>query len=342
MAVAWLPFLVLAAVAQQRHLLENAALHARLLVAIPCFLLAEASLHVRTGRCFARLREDGWAPGQSAALDGIASSIERLRDAAAPEVILFLGAFGLSQALLWGEFDPVLARRTGWTVTRTPALVWYGFVALPLFQFLVARWLWRWALWTLALLRIARLRLEPVATHPDERGGLVFVSEPSVGFGWVVLANSVVLAGAGANRILHAGASFEQFVPHAAILLATSLLLAFGPTLFFTRQLWYARFVALRSYGSLAAGYTRGFQRRWIPRIGDEALLGSSDIQSLADLANSFDVLRRMRIVPVTRGGLLTVAAAATGPMLALALVQVPLAALLQEIASHWLGMPIP
>jgi len=339
-AVAWLPFALLARAGEEGHLLDNFALHARLLVAIPCFLVAESSLHVRTCRCIGRLLEDGWAPGQEGAVRAIAGSIERARDAALPELVLLLGALAVGQAHLWGHLDPVLARAVSWgEVTRAPALFWYGVVALPLFQFLAARWLWRWALWTLALFRISRLHLRPVATHPDERGGFVFLSEPSVGFSWVVLGNSAVLAGAGANRILHAGVGIDALVPHALALLGVAQILCFGPTFFFVRCLWRTRFAAIRDYGRLAAGYTRGFERRWIPRIGDEALLGSPDIQSLADLANSYAVLQRMRVVPVTRRALLVVAVAALGPMVALALIDVPLTDLLRDVGSTWLGL---
>ena len=46
-------------------------------------------------------------------------------------------------------------------------------------------------------------------------------------------------------------------------------------------------------------------------------------------------------IRPIALAGLL-VGAAAAGPMLALVFVQLPLAALLREMASHWLGLPLP
>jgi hypothetical protein len=53
----------------------------------------------------------------------------------------------------------------------------------------------------------------------------------------------------------------------------------------------------------LAERYVREFYAKWL-RGGapaDEALVGSGDIQSLADLANSFEVVRTMGTAPVTR-----------------------------------------
>jgi len=48
-------------------------------------------------------------------------------------------------------------------------------------------------------------------------------------------------------------------------------------------------------------------------------------IQSLADLGNSFEVLRGMRIAPVTKETILRLAAATLAPIVQLALTMMPL-----------------
>jgi len=48
-------------------------------------------------------------------------------------------------------------------------------------------------------------------------------------------------------------------------------------------------------------------------------------IQSLADLGNSFEVLRGMRIAPVTKETILRLAAATLAPIVPLALTMMPL-----------------
>ena len=52
---------------------------------------------------------------------------------------------------------------------------WLLLVALPLFWFLLGRWLWRFATWGLLLRDIAGCDLRLVATHPDRCGGLSFI-----------------------------------------------------------------------------------------------------------------------------------------------------------------------
>ena len=55
----------------------------------------------------------------------------------------------------------------------------------------------------------------------------------------------------------------------------------------------------LREYGLLAQRYVLEFDRKWL-RGGaaeDEAFVGSADIQSLADLGNSFEIVSGMKLV---------------------------------------------
>ena len=72
------------------------------------------------------------------------------------------------------------------------------------------------------------------------------------------------------------------------------LCLVFGPLLVFAPQLAQAKRTGLREYGTLAERYVREFDAKWL-RGGapaGEPLVGSADIQSLADLGNSFEVVR--------------------------------------------------
>jgi hypothetical protein len=68
-------------------------------------------------------------------------------------------------------------------------------------------------------------------------------------------------------------------------------------------------------YGLLANRYVFGFEEKWIRHGVPEAtqILGTADLQSLADLGNSYSMVRQMRIVPfslhdVTRLAILTAA----------------------------------
>jgi hypothetical protein len=104
--------------------------------------------------------------------------------------------------------------------------------------------------------------------------------------------------------------------------------------LVFAPQLTQARRTGNREYGTLAERYVREFDAKWL-RGGapaDEALVGSGDIQSLADLANSYVVVKTMRIAPITKEAVLQLVAATLAPIVPLALTMMSFEELLKQL----------
>jgi hypothetical protein len=62
--------------------------------------------------------------------------------------------------------------------------------------------------------------------------------------------------------------------------------------------------------------------------------LGSADIQSLADLGNSFEVVRTMRLAPITRDAIVRLAAATLVPITPLLLTMMPLEELVKMLVG--------
>ena len=143
-----------------------------------------------------------------------------------------------------------------------------------------------------------------------------------------------MLAGLLANRIFYLGAALPQFKVEIAVVVGFMLCVVFGPLLVFAPQLARAKRTGNREYGALAERYVRAFDAKWL-RGGapaDEPLVGSGDIQSLADLANSFEVVRTMRIAPITRDAVLRLVIATLAPVAPLALTMMPLEELLKTL----------
>jgi hypothetical protein len=112
------------------------------------------------------------------------------------------------------------------------------------------------------------------------------------------------------------------------------LCVTLGPLLVFASQLAQAKRKGLHEYGTLAERYVREFDTKWL-RCGapaDEPLVGSGDIQSLADLANSYEVVRTMRIAPITRDAVIGLAAATLLPIVPLVLTMMPLEELMTKL----------
>jgi len=215
----------------------------------------------------------------------------------------------------------------------TLAGAWYGYVSLPISQFLLCRWYFRVFIWARLLWHVSRIELQLVPTHPDRVGGLGFLSNTVFAFVPVILAHGVLLAGVLANQIFHAGAKLTEFRLEVLLLVIFLILVVVGPLLVFAPQLARAKRAGLREFGNLAQRYSRAFDAKWVRGDeSDDALLGTGDIQSLADLGNSFAVVKEMRLVPVSKEAIFQLAVVAVVPIVPLLLTLMPLEELLKKL----------
>ena len=186
---------------------------------------------------------------------------------------------------------------------------WLGCVSLPLFQFLLLRWYFRLFVWARFLWQVSRIEVEAHARRIRTAAAAWASWRSSATRSRRCCWPRALLAGMMANRIFYTGAKLPDFKVELIGLVALMVFAVLGPLLVFSPKLEAAKRAGLREYGALAQRYVREFDRKWL-RGGaapDEPLVGSADIQSLADLGNSFDVVKEMRLVPFT---LPTVAAA--------------------------------
>jgi hypothetical protein len=112
------------------------------------------------------------------------------------------------------------------------------------------------------------------------------------------------------------------------------LVVVLGPLLVFAPQLAQMKRTGLREHGTLAERYVREFDAKWL-RGGapeGEALVGNADIQSLADLGNSYEIVKTIRPVPVTKEMVIQLTVATLAPIAPLALTMMPLEELLKKL----------
>ena len=93
----------------------------------------------------------------------------------------------------------------------------------------------------------------------------------------------------------------------------------------FTPKMAAAKRKGLADYGQVAQGYVDRFEEKWVLNTPpSEEVLGSGDIQSLADLNNSYDIVRGMRAVPFGLDDISRLAAATAAPLVPLLLTIFP------------------
>ena len=166
-------------------------------------------------------------------------------------------------------------------------------MSVPLFQFILLRWYVRFLIWFWFLLRVSHLKLHLPALHPDRAGGLGFLGETSLAFAPLLFAHSALLAGQIASRILYDGGTLLASELTIAGYVVFSIVAALAPLSSFTAKLIRAKLRGLEKYGAFASSYVMDFDQKWLQgKVNDEPAMGSGDIQSLADLGNSFAAAR--------------------------------------------------
>jgi hypothetical protein len=345
--VGWLPLLVLSALEGQAlggrvavPFLLDLEVHVKFLLVMPLLIAAELVVHQRIRLVVPQFLERNLIPESAMPrFDAAIASAFRLRNSALTEVLLIAFVYGVGVLIIWRHYTTL--DTATWYATPSVegsklwlAGLWYGYVSLPLFQFLLLRWYYRIFIWIRFLWQVSRIELSLVPTHPDRVGGLGFLPNAVFAFMPLAVAHGALLAGLIANRIFYLGAALPEFKVEIAVLAVFVLCLVLGPLLVFAPQLAQAKRVGNREYGALAERYVREFDAKWLRggAPGDEPLVGSGDIQSLADLANSFEVVRTMQIAPITRDALIRLVAATLAPIVPLLLTMMPLEELLKKL----------
>jgi len=306
--ITWLPLLILSAVgngfgsATHISFFRDIEVHVRFLVALPILLAAELVVHSRVRPLVRRFVE--WRivlPKDKPAFRNAIDSAVKIRNSIYVELALLVAVYSLG-FWFWSarsDLGPNWYELPGGKWKLTLAGYWYVFVSLPAFQFILLRWYMRLFIWFRFLWQVNRIELNLLPTHPDRCGGLSFLGKSSYAYSPILVAQGAILAGIIANRVLYHGEKLVAFKLQVAGLIAFFLIAVLGPLLMFTPKMASARRKGLAEYGLFAQRYVESFDQKWVRQTSPtEELLGTGDIQSLADLGNSYQVVREMRVVP--------------------------------------------
>ena len=313
--------------------------HARFLLALPLLIVAELVVHQRMRPVVGAFVTRGLVPEKARwRFDAAIASAMRLRNSVLAEVLLIAFVYGVGVLVIWRSYSAIevptwYGRTLGGKLHPTLAGWWFGCVSLPIVQFILLRWYFRLFIWTRFLWQVSRIELNLVPTHPDRAGGLGFLSTLTYAFAPLLAAQGVLVAGVMANKIFYASAKLTDFKMELFALVTMMLSFVLVPLLVFIPRLVRTKRVGLVEYGAFAQRYVREFDEKWL-RGGapaDEPLVGSGDIQSLADLGNSFEIVKGMKPVPFGKDTLLQLAVISLAPVAPLVLTMIPLGELLDR-----------
>ena len=331
--VAWLPLLILSAV--QGTLLTNVRIpflydpsaHIRFLLSVPLLIVAEVVIGPRIVAATSHfitsglIPEDRYQDFDAAIVDAI-----RLRDSTLAEVIIvvitYFGAF-LSIRFLSATvstWHSLIGHRF------TLAGCWYALVSLPIYQFLVYRWLWRTFIWSRFLRRVSKLDLQLIPTHPDQAAGLGFLGETHRLYAIFIFASAATASAVACREVLFDKVPIQSYKIPIAGLVIIMLLLFLGPLCMFAPLLLRTRRKALHEYSTLACKLGRLYDRKWVKgNPAGESLLSTPDNSSLANYSRDYELVDRMRVFPFEPRTAVALALAGLIPMVPLLATVVPM-----------------
>jgi hypothetical protein len=236
-----------------------------------------------------------------------------------------------------------------WQIIRTAsgphlslAVLYAGMVAGPVFLYSHFRWVLKVIVWIWLLIVVSRMKLRINPCHPDKSGGIYFLSRVQSAFGIQIFAiGCEIAATVGYNIAVEGGSMFSLdswilWVPFVVMAPLAFML----PLLLFSRRLFWAKNIGLFEMSRFSNDFTSAFGQRHLGYTAPLALESrtvlasgevqtyldgiSGDVQSLADLQNSFDAVRSMKILPFDFASLGKLVLAAASPMAPLFLDSVP------------------
>lgn len=304
--ITWLPMLILSVIentawnpALKIPFLLDIATNVRFVVCLPLLIIIEKAINDRmsdTARYFGQaglLSPEKFGEYQSAI-----KKTDNLCRSLIPEIVIIIIVIVsvVSSKSLQLDINPSIASWQHEGPSRTMACWWYNAVAHPVYRFFMFRWLWWLVVWTIFLWRMSRLELQLTPTHPDNAGGLGFAGVNQARWGSLGFVISLQVSSFIGGKVFLEGATLHEYQWLMAGFVGLLLIIFYAPLLIFTPQLIRTKRRGLFEYGALAERYTADFDTKWVTKKGEgaEPLLGTSDIQSLADLANSFSVIDKM------------------------------------------------
>jgi hypothetical protein len=312
----------------------------RLLVALPLMIGAEVFIHRRMRKVAQNFIDHGLiSPTDQPRFEALIARTMWLRNSVVAELLMLVMSFTGGYAL-WRSFVTLGQIDTWYVVVRdgstsfTRAGYWLAFVSLPIARFILLRWYYRLFVWYTFAWSVARFSLKLNPLHPDRAGGLGFLEQSVIAFAPILVAQSILLSSVIGDRIWHAGAKLPDFQLEIVGFVVIQMLVVLLPMLFFFVRMVEAKLVAYREMSLFASKYTGDFRRKWLTEAESfvDPLLGSADIQSLADLSNSFEIVRGMRALPVDKSILWRLLVPIGAPLAPLVLTMIPIDELVRRL----------
>jgi len=170
------------------------------------------------------------------------------------------------------------------------------------------------------------MNLNLFPTNPDFSAGLGFLGYSIICFAVLGFVQSSAISGEIANKILYLGETLKE----NRLLIVSSILgvsfIYILPSLFFMKKLFDAKLRGILEYGVTTSRQSRAFFEKWVKgNISDsEKFLTDPDFSAHTDLNTIYDIIQKMRIIPIDTRKIIIVVLIIAAPYIPLSLVAFP------------------
>ncbi len=350
--VGWIPLVLLAGLQDHVYggdslpdLLLDIGSFVRYVVAVPLFVAAEAVCFARFEQIILHFKDSGLvAKSDRSRYETIVHSSCRLLKSRAVEILSFAIAYALTAyvAISLPPRDLISWSYTAGSGGASLSMPgkWHAIVSLPLLIVLILGWIWRQFCWSRFLWLVSRMDLQLVPAHPDQCGGLQFLSTMLYGYRPAAFACMVMLAGGVANRMVHLGSSllaYRDMVIGALIVVGlfwTAPLVIFAPVL---RRL---RLNGVFEYGGLARDIGSELERKWLghrQHIHPD-VLDAPDFSTTTDLYSVVSNVYKIQSLPVSFVAVRELLVLMALPFVPVLLIAVPARSILDKLLKVAIG----
>ncbi len=348
---AWLPLVVLTAIdgtlytGVTHSFLEDVAMHARILIAVPVLILIRKVVDYKTTAVTKYISESLLEPDvRQKLLSGKLPWLRKLACSSVTELVLFLiVASAVISVYKSGVFLGLQGVDSDWKFDGEPgqnglslAGKWALFISIPFFQFLLLQWLWRYIVWMMLLFHFSKLPLKLLPTHADRSGGLAIVMLAQQSMSFIFVAGSLVISG---KLLVHLANSPDNIMLVQQVVIGyivLSVFLLILPMCFFVGKLLKTKQSGLLHLSLLGAAMSRSFEQAWLndKPIEQRIEAGLVDPSMAYDYSCMYDLLQQFRVLPVTIRDVISMVVGLALPFIPVLFVYYSAAEVLQKIVG--------
>ncbi len=282
---------------------EDFVVHVRFLLVIP-FLIVIEHLVDKTFIDYIKITDNIIPNIQQERYNKLVAQLVSLTTSYLPEIIVLV----IYYISIFTSPDIISTEDTGrnyltYSGTNTLNIAgWYNFlIGIPIFLLVMFRWLWRWIVWFYSMVRISYFKLYLDPLHADKMAGLGYLNLVPLTFSFILTAPSAMLSAEIGIHIIYDGASFMSYSQEILFYVFLSPIILYSPLLVFMPKLINARNEGIIKFGNLIRVHNHDYAAKWIDvkQNNKEAVLGTMDNSSLADINGSYSPIEETKIIPV-------------------------------------------